>query len=67
MRPQQSVQPDPIPSCLEAARYIYGPAQLGRSARAQFRNQRQQRRRVASFDAVQPRFLGAGQARCDKP
>jgi hypothetical protein len=29
MRRQQSVQPKPVSAGLEAARHIYGPAQLG--------------------------------------
>jgi len=33
MRRQQSVQPKPVSPGLEAARHIYGPPQLGRSAR----------------------------------
>jgi hypothetical protein len=33
MRRQQSVQPKPVSPGLEAARHIYGPTQLGRSAR----------------------------------
>jgi hypothetical protein len=31
MRRQQSLQPEPIPASLEAACYIYGPPELGRS------------------------------------
>jgi len=36
------------------------PAELGRSTRSQLGHQRQQRRRVASLNTVQPRLLGAG-------
>ena len=67
VRRQQSMQPKPVPTRLEAARHLGGPSEFGQGARAQLRDQCEQRPRVASFDSMQPRLLGTGQARGDEP
>src|SRR5580704_2521551 len=61
------MQPKAITTGLEAAYDICSVAEFGLSARSQITDQRQQRCRVASFDAVQSRLLAPWQLNRDKP
>ena len=64
---EQPVQPEAVPSCLEAAGHLDRRTEPRLDVRPQRRDQGEQCRRIAGPDPVQLRLRGPGQMRGDQP